>query len=178
MGRLHFLYRNSTMLDFSCQKMLCNALMQPHLDYCSSSWHSSLTAQLRSRLDIVQRKMARFVYALDNRAHIGNKELCFLSWLNFPDCVNYFKLVHLFKIRLGSAPQYLLSDFTLLSNSHGYHTRGSKANFHVSKLLSTAPSSFAFTSVKQWNNLPDWIKAVSSLTTFKKRLKEHFFSQY
>ena len=111
MGKLSFLCRNSSFLDFSCRKLLCSALIQPYIDYCSSSWYSGLSAQLRSRLDVLQRKMTRFIFGLDNRAHIGNTELQSLNWLLVIDRVNYFKLVHLFKIRTGSAPRYLISDF-------------------------------------------------------------------
>ena len=37
-GRLSFLYRNASLLDAYCKRVLCMALVQPHLDYCSSSW--------------------------------------------------------------------------------------------------------------------------------------------
>ena len=81
MGRLAFLYRNSSFLDFYCRRILCLSLIQPYLEYCSSSWYSGITAHLSSRLDVLQRKMARFVFSLENRAHIGTAELRSLSWL-------------------------------------------------------------------------------------------------
>ena len=57
MGRLSFLYRNSSFLDSNCRKLLCSSLIQPYLDYCSSSWYSGVSAQLRSRMDVLQRKI-------------------------------------------------------------------------------------------------------------------------
>ena len=164
MGRLAFLYRNSAFLDFNCRKLLCSSLIQPYLDYCSSSWYSGITAQLRSRLDVLQRKMARFVFCLEDRAHIGTAELGSLSWLTIPDRVNYFKLIQLFKIRSGRAPLYLISDFKLVSDSHVHETRGSRFNFHVPKSLALAPTTFSFTVIKQWNGLPNFLKEPMSET--------------
>ena len=178
MGRLSFLYRNSSFLDFNCRKMLCSSLVQPYLDYCSSSWYSGVSAQLRSRLDVLQRKMARFVFSLENRAHIGTAELRSLSWLTFPDRVNYFKLIQLFKIRSGSAPHYLNADFKLVSESHAHVTRGSRFNYQVPKSLAQAPTTFSFTVVKQWNSLPTFLKEPMCLPSFKRRLKEYLLSRY
>ena len=178
MGKLSFLYRNSSFLDFSCRKLLCSALIQPYIDYCSSSWYSGLSAQLRSRLDVLQRKMTRFIFGLDNRAHIGNTELRSLNWLSVIDRVNYFKLVHLFKIRTGSAPRYLISDFKLVSDSHVHATRASRFNYHLPKSLSLAPTTFTFTTIKLWNSLPTFLKEPMSLPSFKRRLKDYLLSRY
>ena len=42
-GRLAFLYRQSSLLDKKCRQTLCSALLQPHIDYCCSSWYGGLT---------------------------------------------------------------------------------------------------------------------------------------
>ena len=74
-SRLAFLYRNSAFLDFPCRRVLCSSLIQPYIDYCCSSWYAGLTVSLKKRLDVLQRKMVRFVNGLDPRAHVGNREL-------------------------------------------------------------------------------------------------------
>ena len=61
-NRLAFLYRNSRFLDTNSRKTLCSALIQPHLDYCSSSWYSGITSHFQNRLDVIQRKMVRFIH--------------------------------------------------------------------------------------------------------------------
>ena len=178
MGRLAFLYRNSSFLDFQTRKTLCMALIQPHLDNCASSWYEGISQVLKSRLAVIQRKMVRFVYGLDNRAHIGFAELASLSWLSVPDRVLFFKLVHMFRVKHGSAPHYLRSRFTSVSETHSYSTRGSSVNFHLSRSIAQAPSSFTFTVINQWNRLPDSIKEINSLPAFKRALKSHLFSRY
>ena len=177
-GRLPFLFRNSSLLDFDTRKLLCNSLIQPYLDYCSSSWYSCLNSSLRSRLDVLQRKMVRFIYGFSNRRHVGASELRSLSWLNISDRVSYFKLVHIFRIRHDLAPSYMTSNFQLVCSTHSYETRGSSTNYFISKSLATAPSSFAFTASKLWNSLPLRIKNIDSLPVFKRRLKEYLLSRY
>ena len=177
-GRLAFLYRNSQFLDFQTRKTLCTSLIQPYIDYCSSSWYEGLSVSLKNRLDELQRKMVRFVFSYDPRHHIGPRDLLSLSWLLIPDRVRYFKLIHLFKIKHGLAPRYLSRNIVSVSDTHSHNTRGCSSNFHVSKSLAATPSAFAFSCVRQWNDLPNHIKSIDSLVTFKQKLKEFLLSSY
>ena len=177
-GRLAFLYRNSQFLDFHTRKTLCTSLIQPYLDYCSSSWYESLSVSFKNRLDVLQRKMVRFVFGYERRHHIGTSDLLSLSWLLVRDRVRYFKLIHLFKIKHGLAPRYLGRNIVSVSDTHSHNTRGRTSNFHVSKSLASTPSAFAFSCVKQWNELPNHLKAVNSLVSFKRKLKEFLLSSY
>ena len=177
-GRLAFLYRNSSLLDMDCRRILCSALIQPHLDYCCSSWYNGLSAKLKDSLDIFQRKMVRFIYGLDFRAHVGKNELHALSWLSIPDRISYFQMLHLFRIRNDLAPSYLRSDFVSLGSTHSHLTRGSATNFHMTRNVAISPKSFSFTAIRQWNGLPNALKGVSGLGAFKRKLKSFFLSRY
>ena len=97
-GRLSFLYRHSSLLDRKCRQTLCSALIQPYMDYCCSSWYGGLSSALRERLNVVQRKMVRFIDSLDNRTHVDTKDLRNLSWLSIPDRVRFFRMTHLFRV--------------------------------------------------------------------------------
>ena len=94
------------------------------------------------------------------------------------DRVKFFKLVHIFKIRHNLAPRYLMSNVTSVSHTHSYSTRGSDLNFHLSRSLASAPTTFAFTASKFWNELPSQIKEIESLALFKRKLKDYLFSRY
>ena len=177
-GRLSFLYRQSSLLDKKCRTTLCSALIQPYMDYCCSSWYSGLSVALRERLNIIQRKMARFVFNMDYRGHVDDKNFRDLFWLNVPDRVKFFRMAHLFRIRHKLAPAYLLPNFKLVSAAHTYNTRSSSHNFHLSRDLSSFSNGFAFTAIKQWNELPDDIKSITEFRVFKRRLKEFLISQY
>ena len=177
-GRLAFLYRHSHLLDKKCRQTLCSALIQPHVDYCCSSWYFGLSAVLKERLNVVQRKMVRFINGWDNMAHVDCKNLRELSWLNIPDRVKFFQMLHIFRIRNKLAPKYLLPNFTLISAAHSHNTRGSGYNFVLSRDLSRSQSSFSFVSIKHWNSLPTSIKSIGEFRVFKKKLKEFLISQY
>ena len=177
-GRLAFLYRNASLLDSHTRKILCSALIQPFLDYCCSSWYDGLPALSKTRLETFQRKMVRFILGFDNRHHVGPTEFRSLNWLTIPDRVLFFKLTHLFKIRKGRAPNYLRTRFTSVSDTHAYRTRSSHVNFHLSGPFASVPASFAFSSAKQWNALPNRIKEIESLVSFKRELRKYLFSRY
>ena len=177
-GRISFLYRHSASLDYNCRRILCNSLIQPYLDYCCTAWYSSLTADLRRKLDVVQRRMVRFILSQDRMSHVDTTDLRKLSWLTIPDRVKFFKLSQVFKIRNGTSPEYLSSSFFPLSHSHGHDTRRRSFNYRVSKELADSPTSFSYTAIKLWNELPQSLQGVASLETFKARLKQHLFSSY
>ena len=177
-GRISFLYRNASLLDLNCRRILCSALVLPHLDYCCSSWYSSLTGKLKSRLDVLQRRVIRLIYSMDARDHVGTGELLKLSWLSIPDRVRFFKLCHVFKIRHNLAPRYLSINFTPISGFHSYYTRGSSHNYVISKGLANAPFSFCFTAIKEWNSLPLDLKKIESFMVFRTKLKQFLSSSY
>ena len=68
-GRIAFLYRNSSCLNEECPRILCNALIQPHLDYCCSSWYESLSKQFKDKLDVTKRRMVKLVYSKSQMAN-------------------------------------------------------------------------------------------------------------
>ena len=176
-GRLAFLYRCSSLLNFQSCKSLCVALIQPHLDYCASSWYEGLTVSLKNRLDILQRKMVRFIFGFDYREHVGKLHLRSLNWLTIPDRVSFFNLVHLFRVKHGLAPRYLRENLASVSDTHTHFTRGSKHNFHLPKSTSI-PSSFTYACVRQWNALPEHIKGIESLSLFKRSVIKFFLDSY
>ena len=174
-GRISFLYRHSSSLDFDCRRILCNSLVQPYLDYCCSTWYSSLSQRLKSKLEVIQRRMVKFVYSKDSFYHVDPRDFKNLSWLTFPDRVRFFNLMHVFKIRAGKAPSYLSVNFRSIAQSHGFNTRRSTYDYVVSRDVAASSQSFVFTAIKQWNSLPQSLKCVGSLQCFKTRLKQHLF---
>ena len=122
--------------------------------------------------------MVRFLNNMDFREHVDHKDLHKLSWLSVPDRVPYFKLLHLFRVRHGMAPKYLMCNFKTISEAHSHNTRGSDYNYVVSRDLSLSQSGFAYTAIKLWNSLPPLVKSIDTLPRFKRDLKEHFLSEY
>ena len=179
-SRLAFLYRNAAALDLNTRKTLCAALVQPHFDYCISAWYSGVLARLKDRFDVMQRKMARFIFSLDYRAHVDVTHFRGLGWLSVPDRVRYFKLLHVFRVFSGRAPLYLRENFTRLRDIHGHNTRGSDTDFYVPPIAPTniVHRSFFYTAIKEWNALPSGLKLLGNEKSFKSKLKHFLLGRY
>ena len=103
--------------------------------------------ECKKKLDVLQRKMIRFILDLDFRAHVDCTHLKCLGWLNVSDRAKYFRLLHVFRINSNQSPEYLMENFTRVNAIHGHSTRGSAANFFVPKISSTEILKGAFFSV-------------------------------
>ena len=51
-GKLKVLYRQAILLNPTCKRLLCNALIQPHFDYGCTSWYPLLSKVFKERLQI------------------------------------------------------------------------------------------------------------------------------
>ena len=158
--------------------MLCSALIQPYFDYCCSSWYAGLSAKLKGRLDVLQRRMIRFILRMEPRDHVGQEHIQNLGWFSVPDRVRYFKLIHVFKVYNGTAPSYISDSFRYVSNVHGHITRQSHHNFHISKsdCIGQMSKSFLFTAMKEWNALPNSLKSDRKEASFKTSLRAHILN--
>ena len=174
-NRLSFLYSYSHLLDVQTRKMLCNSLVLSNLTYCISAWYPGLGTGLKDRLNVVQRKMVRFVNGWKPREHVGDQEIKSVRWLIFPKRASLSQLCHLFKIRAGLAPSYLSRDFCPTGDIHRHHTRGSDLNYFIDS-RKFPPNTFHYTTVREWNALPHDLRGAPSLSSFKRKLRQHFMS--
>ena len=177
-ARISFLYRNASLLDFNSRKILCSALVQPYFECCCSSWYPSLTAEIKSKFDVLQRRMIRFIFDLKPRDHVDQFHLGKLAWLPFRDRVKFFRLCHVNKILNNLSPFYLSDEFRLISSVHDHNTRASLHNFFipVSHSQGAMSSSFLYLAKRDWNELPNDIKSITRGECFKTRLKAYFLS--
>ena len=175
-SRLGFLYRSAPLLDFNARRILCVSLVQPCMDFCILSWYLGLSVELKGKLEILQRKMVRFVYGWDPMRHVGTGTLRELGWLSVPDRVRYFAILHVFRIRKGTAPSYLRQGFVGISEVHSHLTRGNTHNYHISR--EDIPGCFAYFGKIQWNALPDSLKALERVDLFKAKLKQYLMRDY
>ena len=106
-NELKSLYRKSRFLTLTLRRLLCNALIQPHVDYACSAWYSNLTKKLKNRIQISQKKRIRFCLQLEKMAHLSHKEFETLNWLpateRFNQCINSI----VFKYVNSQCPKYL-----------------------------------------------------------------------
>ena len=115
--------------------------------------------------------MIRFILNLNSRIHIGQKELVKAGFLNVSKRVTQLKLGHVFKINDKTSPQYLSKHFHRLNEDvERITTRGKAHNFHIPRI---STNTFAYTAIKDWNNLPSNIKEIKSENSFKEKIKKH-----
>ena len=72
-SRLNILYRQNKFLDISL-RLLCNAMLQPFLDYACNAWYPNLNKNLKTRLQTAQNKCIRFFLKLGDRTSVTIKD--------------------------------------------------------------------------------------------------------
>ena len=104
------------------------------------------------------------------RSHIGRSQLAQLNLLPVESLMSWLKMIH--KMLFGSAQLFLLCLITKVKTTDNICTR------HRSDVLPPytfktllGKGTFAYIGAVQWNKLDSQIKVISSLNSFKKRIK-------
>ena len=158
-SRIKFLYRQSAFLNRSMRITLCNSLIQCHFDYACSSWFCGLSKQLKSRLQITQNKVIRFINNVNCRTSVKVNDFKDLGFLNIEERCRQMRLNHAFNIFHNNCPSYLKNNFTKTCDIHRYRN---KDNFFVPYVTNFIQSTFYFNCIKDWNSLPTEIKGIKS----------------
>lgn len=174
-ARLRFLYRQANYFDQDTKKTLCSALVFCLFDYSISSWYGGISKQMSQKLQCVQNKIIRFILNKNARYHISHSDFLSLGLLNVENRAKQLRLNHVFNIFNGLGPDYLVENFTRVSNVHNYNTRGSTHNFQVKQTNSISSGSFYHNSIQDWSSLPSSIKSIgpTQKNMFKKAVKKH-----
>jgi len=135
-------------------KLLANALVMPHLDYCSSVWSNCNTEFLHS-LQVQHNRLARVLTNADIRTRIDDL-MKSLNWTRLNERWNAQLLILLFKCLKGTAPMYLSSQFDFTHNSHSHGTRSQTFNSLIVPKWKTVygKKTFHYRTAKLWNDLP------------------------
>ena len=147
-------------LDSDTKKLLINALVMPHLNYCCSSWNNMSSSNLR-KVESLMRSI--------NKVHKMNK--------SFDQIRKYNTLTMTFKGINKITPTYLSKKFSLVRQNHNRVTRSAVHNNLTTPLATNNFKSRTFicSATPFWNNLPTQLKTTNSLLTFKTLLQRHIF---
>ena len=175
--RLKFLHRKSRFLSLPLRRLLCNALIQPHFDYACSAWYPNLNKKFKSKLQTLQNKCIRFCLQLDNKTHIGIDNFEKINWLPISDRFHQCLCSSAFKFFSNKCPLYL-SDVYNQSDQGQINTRSSflKLNQPLRR-TSYGQRSLSYLTPSIWNNLPNDLKSLNNLNTFKHGVKKYYLSQ-
>ncbi len=147
------------MLSFPVAERLINTFVFTWIDYCNALLAGASKATL-NKLQVVQNSAARIITRTRMRDHI-TPVLESLHWLPVSFRVDFKILMLTYKALHGLAPQY--------SSETGLLT------VPLTRLRSMGDRAFSSLAPKLWNSLPIEIRQAKTISTFKSRLKTHFF---
>ena len=158
------------------KKLLTTALIQCHFDYACSSWFSGLTKKYKSRLQCTQNKVIRFILNAPARTHIGLREFRLVNMLPVELRVKQLKLNLVYNVINDKAPKYMSNLINVACKQHGINTRSSVMSLCVPYVKSFGQTSFYYTGIHAWNELPFSIQSVQNMRQFKCLVKQFLFS--
>ena len=158
------------------RRLLCNSLIQSHFDYACSTWYPKLNKRLKSRLQILQNKCIRFCLSLNNRAQIGRNEFEQINWMPVNDRFKQIISSMSLKFCNNTSPPYM-NDVFELAGQPNTTTRASLLRLNQPlRRTNHGQNNISYIAPIIWNNLPNSLKTTDTLSAYKHRVKEHFFS--
>ena len=154
-NKLKFLYRNARSLDSKSKAVLTSALIQCHFDYASAIWYSGLTQTFKTKLQIVQNKIIRFILDLPARSHVGYVE---------------FSKAKMF-------PVHKREDISLQDNTSHQTRSVTSLSCQTPRVNSFGLRSFFYTVIKCWNSLPFSLRSINTKQLYNNNLRKSIWNQ-
>ena len=176
---LYNIRRIRKFLSSDCTQTLVNAFVTSRLDYCNSLLLGLPSNQLY-KLQRVQNAAARLICNVGRFEHI-TPSLFSLHWLPIAYRIKFKILLLTFKALNGLAPEYI-SELLELKITSRYNLRSSKdmnllEHSKVKSKATLGDRSFTVAAPKLWNNLPNALRNVSNVDSFKCLLKTYLFKE-
>ncbi|XP_072048705.1 uncharacterized protein [Amphiura filiformis] len=162
-----FLQRNLRKCPAKIKEQAYNAYVRPTLEFASSVWDPH-PKDLVTRLDMVQRRAARFVKSDYHQRHSVTKMLEDLQWKTLYERRAHNKVIMLYRIVYGlvaipSGPPLFIPS-TVSTRGHPMQYRQQHC-----RILAYQHSFFPST-ICLWNQLPASVVSAESLDSFRSRL--------
>ena len=172
---LNFLWRQSSYLNYSSRRLLCNAFIQPQLDYGCTSWYPLLRKPLKTKFQIAQNKCIRFSLELLTRGHINPSRFRKINWFPVERWVELCTSTTVFKYWKGIVPSYLNDMFVPSQNN--YNTRSQMAlDIPLCRTIK-GQKTMSFLRPKIWNKVSSNIRTAATTTSSTHRLKKEILSK-
>ena len=162
-------------IDTDTTRTLIQALVISRLDYSNSVLYG-VNVKLLKKLQRVQNSAARVIARTKRRDHI-TPILFSLHWLPICMRIRFKVLMICFKCLNGSAPMYLSELLEVYIPGRSLRNR----NITLKTKRSSSKSGdqcFSVYGPQLWNSLPEKLRTISCLNSFRKSLKTYLFTQY
>ena len=167
--KLGFLSHTKFLLPLKIRKLIYSSLILPNITYCINGWsHTNVTSL--NHLKVIYNRICRSVL-LTKRRDMSTQQLYQeLNWLNLEQYIKFhlavlaYKFVNHLLLYELPFPEFINSivDYPLRTNN----------NFRLP--LCNHPNKshmLTYRSSKIWNRLPENIKSINTISSFKKHLK-------
>ena len=174
---LRNLYNMRASLDTQTRILLVTNLILTTVDYCNIVLLGSTDSALRP-LRLIINKSLRFIYNVNYSDHI-TPYYTKSHFLPIRKRINYKASLVAFKIFNSQAPQVLIDDFLKFTPTSTMNLRdGSGRDKFMFSIDGSNLNSSRLTTLikKQWNSLPIAIRKITTISTFKSKLKAFLFS--
>lgn len=164
-----FLQRNLNHCQIAVKSACYNTYVRPILEYASTIWSPYLSCDI-NRVEMVQRRSARFVYNDFLRTSSVTSMLGNLKWPPLKQRRTIAKLTMFYKIinNLISIPHSHITRSPAL-------TRGHNIKFiQLAAITNTYLFSFFPSTIRLWNSLPNYVVNSNNLNNFKLNLDNYF----
>ena len=160
-GRLAGLSHIKFILPFSTRKIISEGMFNSVLSYCLPLFGGCDLQEIKD-LQILQNKAARIVTHSQLRT---NRDRMYdqLSWLTVRQLIMYHTLLTVYRIRATEEPEYLARILC-------YESRLDKIVVPNPK-LTLRQKSFTIRGACNWNSLPQYIRRLDTISSFKKEVK-------
>ena len=162
-------------LDENSLLMLYKTIVETHFRYCNVVW-GQCNETLKDKLQLLQNRAARIITKTkyENADHL--KLLCQLGWLTVRNLIKLDLGIFMYKSQNKLLPETAGEFHVRTEEVHSYQTRSATTGnvFLPRFALSFTQRSITFSGAKLWNEIPVIIKKVSSLDSFKEKLKAYY----
>ena len=170
------LRRLKDVLPLTTKRRIYNAIILPHLDYCSVVWQECAVS-LRMKVERVQNYGMRLI--LSKPARTPSTEMRqILNWVPLERRREMFRLMLVHRCITKRAPFCLCDKLKTNADIGSTMTRGSQKLYVQSVNSESYRRSFTFKGAMEWNKLPSNLRGVGSAVTFRNLLKKHMQHSY
>jgi hypothetical protein len=172
---LKMLYSHRHYLERDTKKMLCDALILSHLNFCDNIYGPCLDSGDIRRIQKLQNSCLRFIYGIRRRERISHK-LKDAGWLNMQNRRLLHTLCFFYKVLKYKSPPYLIKKIRYRTDIHNINIRNRYLLNIPSHQKELYKRSFSYCIASLVNKYKIY-DLTFSLNTFKKRMGGELLSQ-